>query len=676
MAQIQDTRSEYWWSVFNNWLEENDVEAVQDELFETLDQLLEHPINLNDTLSDRLSLLPFVHDYQWEMVRYYIRQNGPLYSKYELCVLNNWDSTTLLLAFPFLTTSIVEDNRWPQWKEIVHHGNNHLMTGWRRGVPGTNDSSFLGSSDRLYFKYYFRYHDKLDIMISGDKDPGEEFFRGSNRQGFDFYGFHILLNDLGPIKRAIIGRYNLQFGQGLTLWSGFKPWISESSEYWRSNQGITKSSAFCEYGSFRGLATTIQLNTTLDITSFFSYNSLDASIKNSIDEYGDSYSFAQTIYETGYHRTTNEITKENQLFETVFGGQLHWKKAGFSSAFTAYGSLYDKPINPTNYTYNQNYFRGKENFVAGLDASYRYRNSLFFGELSASRITPSDYTALPIAGLVGMEYNIDTRNHFGITYRNYSPTYQNLHSGAMGVNSRPQDESGLSFNFHTIQNNGWNIAFFANLYQFNTIKYQTYSPSGGMEGRIKIAKEYKKLKLSGYYRFRWGEKNLSRTAVDTLIPNYSFDPHLYTTENTKLHKAQFTLNYLPSESWSISTFIIGSLYNCDYHEPQTGWIWAQDVSYTIPTKSKLTLSERTILFNVDGYDSRIYSQERNLAYEYYSPMLFGKGIRGYFLLRWDPNEKFGIATKISTTWKKTIATSEEKPNNLQTEIKIQLWLRW
>ena len=675
-AQAPAPRTEYWWAAFNNWLEANETESVQDELFEILDQLIEHPINLNDTLSERRFLLPFVDDYQWEMVRYYIQQNGPLYSKNELLVINNWDTNTLLLALPFLTTLEVTENHWPTGNELLHHGTNRLMTGWRRGVPPTNDSSFLGSPDRMYFKYYYRYRDRIELMVSGDKDPGEEFFRGSNRQGFDFYGYHLFLNNLGPIKRAIFGRYNLQFGQGLTLWSGFRPWISESSGYWRSGQGVAKSSAFCEYGSFRGLASTIQIRSDLDFTSFFSYNSLDASVKNQVDEFGEDFSYAQTIYETGYHRTEKEIEKKDQLFETLLGGQIHWRRNGFSSALTAYGSIYDKPLLPASNTYNQNYFRGKENLVAGLDASYRYRNALFFGELSASHTSLSYRTSLPLAGLIGLEYNIDTRNHFGITYRNYSPSYQNLHSGAIGVNSRPQNESGFSFNFHTIQPNGWDMAIFANIYKFKNIRYQVYSPSGGMEGRLRISKELKKFKLSGYYRYRKGEKNISRSAIDTLTAFYDFDPHLFAIENTQLHKAQFSVNYFLSENWNLSTFLTGSLFNSDHHHPQTGWLWGQDVSYNISTMHKLTLSERTMIFNVDGYDSRIYSQERNLAYEYYSPMLMGKGIRGYLLLRWEPTEKIALATRISTTWKDALSESKGESHTMQTEIKLQLWFRW
>ena len=54
-----------------------------------------------------------------------------------------------------------------------------------------------------------------------EKDPGEAFFRHSNKQGFDytnaFANFRLGHKD----SRIYVGGYHVRFGQGLVAWQGF-----------------------------------------------------------------------------------------------------------------------------------------------------------------------------------------------------------------------------------------------------------------------------------------------------------------------------------------------------------------------------------------------------------------------------------------------------------------------
>ena len=40
-----------------------------------------------------------------------------------------------------------------------------------------------------------------------ENDPGEDFFRGDNPQGFDFYSAYVMVNNAGPVKTFLAGDY-------------------------------------------------------------------------------------------------------------------------------------------------------------------------------------------------------------------------------------------------------------------------------------------------------------------------------------------------------------------------------------------------------------------------------------------------------------------------------------
>ena len=82
------------------------------------------------------------------------------------------------------------------------------------------NSRYLGDRNRIYTRYKYNYGNHISFGITAEKDAGEEFFKGSQPNGFDFYSAHFFLRNQGKIKQLAIGDYQAQFGQGLTFWSG------------------------------------------------------------------------------------------------------------------------------------------------------------------------------------------------------------------------------------------------------------------------------------------------------------------------------------------------------------------------------------------------------------------------------------------------------------------------
>ena len=200
-GQTQELLPHAWQNYIELLSEEGDDESVE-ELLELYDLYHEHPASLNDT-SDALSAFPFVSDLQRDRLKAYIAQYGWLFSIEELYIINGFDSMTVELLRPLVKTEPAELHKSMSLKELLKHGRSNLVLGASGTIEqarGYRDTIYEGDNLRLMWRYQFKSGDRLQLQLSGEKDPGEAFFRGSQTKGFDFYGYSLLLNDVGRWK--------------------------------------------------------------------------------------------------------------------------------------------------------------------------------------------------------------------------------------------------------------------------------------------------------------------------------------------------------------------------------------------------------------------------------------------------------------------------------------------
>lgn len=676
----------YWHDYIELWAEQNESETVPDDLIETLELLRDNPVNINDTSSDRLFLLPFVTEFQRDVIKDYILQNGPFYSLAELNILNGFDSVTLRLLRPLVYVGPANPAPLPTLKVMLTQGRSNLLMGIRHSIErsrGYNEGIYPGDPYRAYFRYSYRYGEHLHFQISGDKDPGEEFFTGSQPQGFDHYGYHLMLNDFGRLRSAIVGKYNLQFGQGTTLWSGYAPWATNTTNQQRYAQGIRPAGAMSEYGYLRGVAATVRLWQHTELTAFYSYTNLDATRST------DDTSCIQSLYNSGNHRTPTELDKRDQQAEQLFGAHLEWNRDRLSLGLTAYQSFYEKTILPHDYIYNHYTFAGNDNLVAGINASYCYRRALFYGELSLSHNTNThtffvEQHTLPLAGMMGTQFFINSDNKLSLSYRNYSSSYQNMHSAANGQNSTNQNEEGTTLCFETKLPGLIHITATADFFRFPYMRYATYAASWGTEYRLLLSRDITRhSNLSAQYRYKSRGKNASLTNIDTTIQNLAplEEEHSYIVEQTLRRQLLFRLDYTPWEVWKFSSRLILTWFDCEYHIPQRGYLLLQDVSYTTSSQRRpITITGRCAWFDITGYDARIYVMESDFTYESATPGLQGRGIRCYLVARCNLSPHWSVGAKYALSHypdRETMGSGYDLiQGNIKQEIKIQLRLKW
>lgn len=675
----QNVDEQLWRDLIEEWAELNDSETVPDELFEEFQNFIDNPINLNDTSSELLASLPFISDINRDIIKAYIAQNGQMVTTAELRLMNGFDSLQIKLMEIFCTATPIEENEFPSLKEILRHGHSNLLMGVKTQLPLSRayvEEKYQASPFREYFRYRFHYSNHISLMLSGEKDAGESFrfatSEGNNRAavGFDYYGYHLMVNDLGFVKSAIVGKYQLQFGQGATLWSGFAPWGGYDMPLRRYGQGIRAASAFCEYGYLRGAAATLSLiPKRLEATLFYSFVNRDATTSSADSSNSNEISFS-SIYNSGYHRTENEIMKKWQLSEHLAGTHIQYRHSSLTIGTTAFGTFFSNEIQPTEYIYNSFAFKGKKLFNAGIDASWRYHRTLFFGEMATSIEQASympDDSPFPLAAVAGLQTDFNSDNALSVAYRYGSVTYHNYFANTIGQGSSPQNQSELIINFKTRLPMHMRLSASADLFRYPWMRYRIYAPSSGADFRIRLSKS---LSSTTEVVIQYQHKTVDRNS----------DLETYAIEPTTRQRLSLHIDY-NSNGWHLLSRVIFTHFDCLDHDSEHGFLMMQDVGRTFKVfDNNMTISTRAAIFDISSYDARIYTSESDLMYEFNSPMLMYRGMRGYLVVRYDLSKGLSLALKYSVSYypeQETLGSGyDTTEGGIRNEFKAQLRLRF
>jgi hypothetical protein len=107
---------------------------------------------------------------------------------------------------------------------------------------------------------------------------------------------------------------------------------------------------------------------------------------------------------------------------------------------------------------------------------------------------------------------------------------------------------------------------------------------------------------------------------------------------------------------------------------EQGLLLSQTIIWTL--LQSLALRARVGIFETDSYDSRMYEYEDDLPRSSSNPALYGRGLRWYFILRYNIFSKVDIAAKYSQTIKDDVTSTgsglDEIEGNTQSLLSMQL----
>lgn len=651
-----------------------DMEFDFSELYDHFLFLYHHPININSASTEELRTLMFLNENQIIVLKDAVKRKGSIRSVYELKDLDGFYVELVLVIEPFISLEVVEKPRELKFNQMLKYGKNQVLIRYGRvlepqeGYAPIDDSTlaehpnsrYLGDKNKLYFRYKYRYSNRVSFGFLGDKDAGEEFFTGNNPNGFDFYSAHFFLRNQGKLKALAVGDYHIEFGQGLTMWSGLAFGKSSTAiGVQRQARGLRPNTSANEVLFLRGAAATYSIFESIDLTAFYSNKGLDAGLDARDTSDFEDLVFS-SIQESGMHRTPSEVAKKNAVNEQIIGGNLSFNYDGFRFGFTAFKTIYDIELFKDIAPYQLYDFQGKENFNAGFDASYANRYFSAFGEMA---ISANNGKAI----IIGSIFNLHPRLTFTVLYRNYQKDYQNFYAIPLSEGGRAQNEEGVYFGALMHLGTKSNLRFYYDLFKFPWLRYRINSPSWGNEFSIQYERNPSRY-FQYYFRYQFEEKMLNLTDSDIPILEVSTKRR----QNLRLH-----LTYRVSRQLKLQSRLSFSGYQQQPLDISKGYLLYQDVQYTLSnTPLKFTL--RYAVFNTDDYNSRIYAYEHNVLYKFSVPAYTYQGQRYYIMAKYDLNEALSFWVHFAQTFytnRETIGSGlEEIQGNTRSEITAQL--RW
>ena len=630
--------------------EDSDEDIDFEGLLENYIFFSENPVNINSAEVMQLVELHLLNVFQYEELQKYRRYYGDFMFLDELEMVEGFDEQTLAIIRPVVCIEKDQSNDKLTFNKMARYGKHQIVGRYeqilekQQGYQPIDDSAllakpnsrYLGSPQKYQLKYTYNYRNKIRAGFVLEKDAGEIFFTdkvGDTIQkllgdkfyrGFDFVGFHLYAKDLGIVKAAVLGDYQLSFGQGLTMWSGMSFGKAGSgSSVMKQGRGITPKGSASEYAFMRGAAVTLGSG-PFSGTLFYSNRMIDANI-SMVDTIENEAELVSSLQETGYHRTIGEILDRHAIRQQVVGGHLAYAIAHFEVGYTAQHTWLSAPLELKPSHYNQFYFQGKSLTNHGIDFKFVKGKYALFGEAAMSM--NFDSTALrqaqrplAFAGLVGLTVKPAGYLNFTLMYRDYGKAYQNLMSNAFGEGSRNQGQRGIYLGVEAAPAPYWNILAYVDQFQFTWLTSQVNAPSRGHDYYLRISHSFNR-RTHAYLQFR--SKTKMKNSTDAFV--FSRYPIFYTK-----NAVRFNINY--EIGWDIhcANKAEYAYYRNDDGSKEHGYFLCQDIAYK-PENKPYSFSFRYAIFDAKDYNARIYAYENDVLYSFSVPALYGKGMRIYLL---------------------------------------------
>ena len=598
-----------------NLTEQQEGETEDDSYLQALVQFRKNPVNLNAAAENELRELRMLSDLQIQSLLSYRRLLGNFISIYELQAVPLWDIETIQQVLPYIRVG----NALPfsaDMRQRLTGGQHSVLFRWQQVLekssgfvrPDSILNRYPGNSQRLFFRYKYNYRNLLQFGVTGDKDAGEQFFKGNQKYGFDFYSFHFFARKLGAVKLLALGDFTVNLGQGLIHWQSlaFKK-SADITAVKRQADILRPYNSAGEYNFMRGAGVTLG-GKSVNATAFASVRKLDAGFNDDTTQL--NYDFVSSIASSGYHRTFNEVAKKNTITQMAFGGNVSYNKNSFHIGANAVAFKFSTPLVRNTRPYNQYAVQGNEWNNYSLDYSYTFRNLHFFGEAAVDKRKSKAF-------LGGLLASLDPKVDASLVYRNIEKTYQALYGNAFTESSFPTNEKGLFTGLSIKPAIFLKIDAYADVFSFPWLRYRADAPTKGSEYLLQITYKPNK-QLEVYSRLRNENKAANITGLDSATKPVYIRPRI---------------NWRTQFSHNISSQVaLRSRIELLWFDPrkrdrsQHGFLTYFEARYK-PLSKPISFNGRLQYFKSDSSDSRLYSYESDVLYSYSIPQFTDQGLR-------------------------------------------------
>lgn len=638
-----------WEECFEQFYAESDIkESDKEEIFALLSELAEHPLDLNTATREDLERIPFLNAQQIEDIQAYVYQYHGMRTLGELSMIESLDFQRRQLLSYFVYLSPVNDNKpFPSLKEILSKGRHTLLFTCKAPFYQRKGdiNGYLGYPYKHSFRYNFHYNDYFQIGLIGAQDAGEPFFSNKNKFGYDHYSFYIQLRKLGKIKNLVLGRYKLSFGQGLVINNtlSFGKYAALST-LGRQTNGIRVYSSRSSINYLQGAAATIELAHNLDLTTFLSYRTIDATLTSNGD--------IKTILNTGYHRTAKEMERKDNASQFTTGGNLNWRCGRLTLGLTALFTHFDKALSPNTDLYYRRYApSGNDFWNVGINYSYMRKRWSLAGE-----------TATCNGGTLATINNISVQVKSNLSLlamqRYYRYDYTGLFAHGFAEGGKIQNENGLLLGTNWEIKHGLSLIAYTNYSYFSHPRFGSHTASHTWDNVLNLYYTHKVWSLCAGYKLKLREKDdFNKTALINEITQ----------------RGRLTLNYKAKTWVSKTQFDISACHN---FSNSIGYMASENVTW-VPN-SWLQLTALLGYFHTDDFSSRIYIYERRPLYSFSFPSFYGIGLHYALFARAELSPNLALILQSSTTsyFDRDKISSGLQQINGSTKSDLELQMRW
>jgi hypothetical protein len=641
-------------------------ETEDDAWLQELEQFRKNPVNLNTADADELKQLRIITGLQIANLISYRNLFGKFISIYELQAVPAWDVNTIRKLTPFITTATPVSLTGESGKRLRDGEHSLLLRvtqviersdGFDKSTSGTK---YLGSPQKILFRYRYTYKNLLQFGLVGDKDAGEQFGKGSQKMGFDFYSFHLFARKIGIIQSLALGDFSVNMGQGLIQWQGlaFKKSVDVMGIK-RQSAVLRPYSSAGEFYFHRGAGITIKKG-RMEATAFVSFRKLSA---NFVADTLNNEDFISSFLTSGYHRTTSENADRNNLTQTAFGGNIIYGSSNWHVGVNGIYYNFSLPVEKRDEPYNLYAISGKNWYNFSVDYNYTHKNIHLFGEAA----TDKNFNKAFINGLL---VSVDPRVDISFVQRTISAAYQSINGNAFTENTYPTNETGFYAGITIRPAIGWRIDAYGDIYKFPWLKYLVDAPGHGKDFLAQLTCTPNK-QVEVYTKFR-NETKQSNQPDNTTVTNF---PVTIPKQNWRTQ-----LSYKINTAVILRSRVEMLWYdhnNDNKANTEKGFLGFFDILYK-PLLSSYAAGLRLQYFETGSYNSRIYAYENDVLYSYSIPAFYDKGFRYYFTFSYDLSKKISFWLRWAQTIyrDKTVIGSgpDEINGNKKSEIKIQA--RW
>jgi hypothetical protein len=659
MVYCQDVATD----VIERILEMVSRDPAEDQDYSDLTERLifyrKNPIDLNVATQEQLKELIFLSPLQIHEILNHRIENGLFLDALELQSIRSLDLESVSLLLNFVRLGLPSQLQNLTIKKLIQTANHDLIVRIGQVLEGQagfsisasdEEARYQGSALRVLTRYRFNYSNTLAVSLNMEKDAGEQFFDKVSNRGFDFYSGNISFRGQGMLKKIVFGDYALQFGQGLTMWSGsgFGKGAGISTIA-KQDFGLKPYSSVHESMFLRGVSSTLKLR-KISFTPFISTKKSDASLTSQREE-------ISSLNISGLHRTKSEIQNKNRLNSTIYGANLQFNNKNLNIGLTSYQTQFSIPFSIGKSLYEKYDFKGKSLANLGIHYDYSYKNTYFFGETGHSLNTGYAF----INGLIS---SLSPRVSLVLLHRRYAENYHSFFNQSVSEASNAVNESGFYSALALKFDSKWDLFTYSDFFRFPWLKFRVDGPSSGYE--ILAMLNYsmnKKLKLSGRFKQQIREENpeeINRGAGLVTVDKQNY---------------RFEISYSINDHFTLRNRAEIVRYQKGAAKYELGFLNYQDIIYK-PLSSKLSGNIRFGIFDTESFNSRIYAYENDVLYSYSVPAYQGKGIRFYLNGRYTIVRGFDIWLRYALTsyyGQQTVGSGDDMINgNKRSDVRMQI----